>query len=574
MQVQQAVAANPALLAVGRATRLAVPPLLFVAAFLVVMSHPFVRAEEFIHRGDDAYYYFKVAANFPDAGRWTFDTIHSTNGVQPLWAIILTSLAQVLKWFGISEPNTLARVFVALTALLHFGSCIVLYHLLARKVSVGTALTAAGAFLFPLGIVWARVWGMENSLYALLLLTTIAYFHLRILERSTVRRAVLLGVLLGLTALARLNAMLFIPCLLGYFILAGPRPEMMERARLAFVAGVAAAILVLPYFLANFVSTGHLLPISSAAKVIGTEHFLRQNGVESRLSAEYAWLLVQEFAGPVRWFITSRASDALWVIGGRLWWEGIPPLATFVAVMGALVLGPLALGRAREWLRFLADRFGRLAPFGYVLVFGALDATISVFQFPLQLKYAMIKWWLVENEIAVVVISATLVVACISYVGSRLLSSPARAAVALTALTLLVGLHVRQAAQFYFDDEVQLRDWNASWNDDSYLAAQWLATNTPKDARIGSWNAGVLGYYSDRRVINLDGLINNFSLLPYLQGDDIGGYIRLEHITYLSDLDPMFKLHRLNERMKLTEVYRRRDTLTGEDYRIYRVDER
>src|SRR5215218_5629715 len=99
MQAQKAVAANPAPTAVERAVRIVVPPLMFLAAFLVVMSHAFVPAEEFIHRGDDAYYYFKVAANFPDAGRWTFDTIHSTNGVQPLWAIILTSLAQLLSWF-------------------------------------------------------------------------------------------------------------------------------------------------------------------------------------------------------------------------------------------------------------------------------------------------------------------------------------------------------------------------------------------------------------------------------------------------------------------------------------------
>ena len=35
----------------------------------------------------------------------------------------------------------------------------------------------------------------------------------------------------------------------------------------------------------------------------------------------------------------------------------------------------------------------------------------------------------------------------------------------------------------------------------------------------------------------------------------------------------MFERHRLEQRMRPTEVYRRRNALTGDDYRILRVDE-
>ncbi|RMF03191.1 MAG: hypothetical protein D6768_06475 [Chloroflexi bacterium] len=41
-----------------------------------------------------------------------------------------------------------------------------------------------------------------------------------------------------------------------------------------------------------------------------------------------------------------------------------------------------------------------------------------------------------------------------------------------------------------------------------YHSALWISENVPPDARLASWNAGILGYFSGRTVINLDGLIN------------------------------------------------------------------
>jgi hypothetical protein len=168
---------------------------------------------------------------------------------------------------------------------------------------------------------------------------------------------------------------------------------------------------------------------------------------------------------------------------------------------------------------------------------------------------------------------ATLVVACVSYIGQWLLPPRTRTSMAVAALAVLVTFHAWQAVQFYWDDAVQVRDWNRSWNDESYLAAQWLAANTPEDALVGSWNAGVLGYYSGRRVVNLDGLINHSELLPYLENETIADYIKQKRLRYVSDLNPMFERYQLTEQIKLTEVYSHYNELTRQHYRIYRVDE-
>jgi hypothetical protein len=41
-----------------------------------------------------------------------------------------------------------------------------------------------------------------------------------------------------------------------------------------------------------------------------------------------------------------------------------------------------------------------------------------------------------------------------------------------------------------------------------YRSALWISENLPPEVRLASWNAGILGYFSGRTVINLDGLIN------------------------------------------------------------------
>ena len=120
--------------------------------------------------------------------------------------------------------------------------------------------------------------------------------------------------------------------------------------------------------------------------------------------------------------------------------------------------------------------------------------------YPKQLSYAMTRWWLVENEIIIVVIVATLIVASVSYLGQYFLPRPLRLHFITVALLTLAGIHAQQMAQHYWNQHVAMYDWNSSWNDESYKAAKWLALNVEEDARIGSWNAGVLGHYAKQPV--------------------------------------------------------------------------
>jgi hypothetical protein len=77
-----------------------------------------------------------------------------------------------------------------------------------------------------------------------------------------------------------------------------------------------------------------------------------------------------------------------------------------------------------------------------------------------------------------------------------------------------------------------------------YHLAQWINQETEPDAVIGVWNSGIVGYFSDRPIINLDGVVNN-SLYNYkienqtVSIEGIMPYIRSRGITYLTDYEPI-----------------------------------
>jgi hypothetical protein len=67
-------------------------------------------------------------------------------------------------------------------------------------------------------------------------------------------------------------------------------------------------------------------------------------------------------------------------------------------------------------------------------------------------------------------------------------------------------------------------------------AARWLGRNTDPDARIGSFNAGIIGYFSERTVINLDGVVNEGAYKARRDGRLLE-YMCSKQIRYLVDVE-------------------------------------
>jgi hypothetical protein len=70
-----------------------------------------------------------------------------------------------------------------------------------------------------------------------------------------------------------------------------------------------------------------------------------------------------------------------------------------------------------------------------------------------------------------------------------------------------------------------------------YNAALWIAENSPPGTVFASWNAGQLGFFSNRSFINLDGLINNVDYYErVLRGSvPLADYLAENKVEYIVD---------------------------------------
>jgi hypothetical protein len=69
---------------------------------------------------------------------------------------------------------------------------------------------------------------------------------------------------------------------------------------------------------------------------------------------------------------------------------------------------------------------------------------------------------------------------------------------------------------------------------DLFRTSEYINNNIESDAIVGTFNAGIVGYFSNRTIINLDGLVNN-EALEALEQKRLFQYILDENISYLAD---------------------------------------
>lgn len=70
-------------------------------------------------------------------------------------------------------------------------------------------------------------------------------------------------------------------------------------------------------------------------------------------------------------------------------------------------------------------------------------------------------------------------------------------------------------------------------------AGEYLAQNK-LDGKIGSWNAGIIGYYQGGSVVNLDGLVNN-SICSYIESGTVVEYLKENKVKYIIDFSNMYR---------------------------------
>jgi hypothetical protein len=496
-----------------------------VAAIQVAIQGSLVaRGEDYVVTSlvyDDAFYYLAVAWNLHALGFFTFDGLHATNGVQFLWFWILAAVAAV-------TPTKAALLMaamwitVALNALAHLPM-LRLARALGRP-SLAPALALALLYLNLSDVTYLL--GMENSLHLAVLVLLVAVLAETLVradrQAMTAGDLVKVAALLGLATWVRLDSAIYVAPLYAYaaWLLVkrsrtGPLAGVLASAALA--GGMAALM-----FAGNALMAGTVLPISGlvkqatfnegfAAKLVEVAaHVLRQTSPLFRELVEAARSLAD--GKPVR-------ADALaWT------------LAAAAAIGGAWLVLELRRARSagpRSREPWLPERRAAVE----------LAAVLSVTVLPHFLyvsSYPHFMAWYHSPELLLGTLATGLAVHRIGWLAVAQ-ARAARAADArprgagrgavlaagATAMVAAVLLTVWSLSRNGIFTHERSRDyaWQVALYRERLALARWADRHLPRDAVLAAWNAGILGYYANRTLINLDGLVNDEAFYHEVLGD-------------------------------------------------------
>ena len=455
---------------------------------------------------DDTYYYLQTAWNTKLLGFVTFDGLHATNGVQMLWFVIILVLALLAKSKAVLLFTTLALNFL-LNALCYLAI-----------IKIGAALKQPALALLMASL-WAlqslpfRIYsmGMENSLHALVfwcVLWQCVEFLLRVHndEKPNFWGLTLVLILNAWTRLdsALLSVILFTFCVgtLAY----RSRNDFklfLENYGKAIAGSSLMAGLGLMVELAAFRLMGDsFLPVSALVKTSGAGRGGDLEPLEK---------MVRVFTLGMPSILQVRFSDLVLVL---------------IGLMGAalVIFAALAIRDHSKEMRVFLKLWSCLLV-GEVIyyVYVALS----------EVEYAPYFIWYRSPSFIFWIVTGSLLALFTLRLLTSQLSRPVRglrwAPVGLSMVIFSVALYVF----------VKGIDFRSQLYVTRYNAALWMAKNSTPGTVFASWNAGQLGFFSDRNVINLDGVINS---VDYYERVIIGptsltDYLLENNVEFVVDYD-------------------------------------
>jgi hypothetical protein len=421
---------------------------------------------------DDASYYMTTARNLAAGRGLTFDGIHPTNGFHPLWLLMLVPLFLLH-----GTPETMIRLVALLQTILLSLAYLVFWRTQSKLFSPRTA--ALTGILFVYFVFLPCINGMESALLVLSIAVLYGYGLHVARTQLNLRRAAFLGIILGCVLLARLD-MIFIALYLFAWLARRCVPiETRSRAVAAFlVCALAAAAVVGPYLVFNYLQFGSVMPISGALKssfphiALGTNTLPRIAAVGSANLVSAALAIGWSLWTVIRTLRNQPAPD--------------PEFYTTATTIFAWAITTHFL----YTLIFMKDD-----TFAWYFVIYPLFAIIFV--------TGSIDWVLKLNPMR-----------------TRPAVYPA------TAALLILAMIGRDQTRDPFPQ-------NGRWHTPVYNAAVWAREHTPPEAIFAMSDCGHFGFFSLRRVINLDGLVNNMDFQRTLAEHRLNQYLRQNDVDFL-----------------------------------------
>lgn len=445
-----------------------------LSSLLVISCLPISALLNLFH--DDSFFYMVIARNHAAGLGYSFDGINQTNGFHLLWLWMLSLIGSVVSLTGDSG----IRMVVIAQSILSIGTALIYVHLLGvAKVRRVSQILFYFAFLFLCTL--ADI-GQESALFAFLfaLLIKQLFSKMRILEDPHSSADSASPTIFNLLTIFLLGALIVLSRLDSFFILGGialmlwmvGRKQPAYALALSIVAGIALTMSF------NFIQFGHPYSISSWLK----------SGFDIEKTRQI--------------FIPGLLIRVLLVLGllcAALW------------------------SYQRQGVRFKQASFKVFLsmPWSFVLTLCALLAYSAYFVVLFFEVSALGSWYFNQA------LGFSLFLFALSTAGRfRDQSSLSPISIGLIgplALALLLGLML----------SILKMGWAHS-SDPTREMGQWLSVHTDPSAVIFQRDgAGAVSYFSQRHIINGDGLVNNMSYQVMLRSGKLCQYLADQKVQYI-----------------------------------------
>lgn len=465
---------------------------------------------------DDGFYYLGYARNIASGNGPTFDGIVETNGVQPLWTLVLTALALV-----ISDPVGLLQVSLVVSAVLAGLAAVFIYRGLQLVFEPRAAVVGGLFFLALLANPSYTLSGMETPVN---LFTFSLALYLTLSARTTnPRRIMLSGIALGLVCLSRIDNVIVTPAfalLLVYqngtlkrFLQGEIKPMLMSVLWLA----LPTLVMFGSYILFNLVVFDRPLPISGDVKSVWQEQYAATIGGRFALA----------YLGETTQLAASHYQQLLlfYLINPLIMLSPFVNIMRVGVVLALLVMLLWVIKRRLSQPSRLISGNALVFVVGFAVVLNVFFHTWMLFFQTGARNASPLSWYYVPEYVLI-----TYGLVLFSKWVSELLGRPG--VLQLVAGWVVFGVTVNASILLLGGVVVSIDPPILTM----YQAADWANENVSDDAILGGFNSGAAGYFTDAALINLDGLMNNHEILAVAEGHaDINDYIDRYEVEYIMD---------------------------------------
>lgn len=428
---------------------------------------------------DDTFYYVQLAKNYVTTGNWSFDGQALATGFHPLYAyflVFLYTLSPTLSWSSM-------YLIVGLCA----ATCIALAAYWTLKSSY--LLFGSQGFLwsiipfFTFSVLTQSNMMMESWLVIFML--ALGFYRFISTRKCTKKEQAILMTLGLLGSMSRSDfglfpGLLFVVCLFSSKLC---QNEEIKRS-FSWLFGAILGIIIL---------SGHTYYISG---------HLTQASAETKLY--WSSLLGHDIQVPWR-FLKSIVIPQGKIFDPSFRFKIIFTLITLVGIY-----------------------FWRKSPPKHTLSCAiALTACLTVLGYTIIYRYncAALQIWYTANYVTPLCI-------IFSAFGALLGSIPLLKKMTTLIAVAMLSVYLNTALKTLLD---------TLWIHQAGMMYAGLSLKEMKiKNKIGAWNSGIISYFSELPVINLDGLVND-DILPYVQQNNLLAYIQKHHIAYVADYDFMLK---------------------------------